>query len=37
MSRKDRPKQLLPFIQGEGGEVPQSLALAIAAARLEGG
>jgi len=33
MSRADRPKQLLPFIQGEGG--PRSL-LAIAADRLDG-
>ena len=36
MSRKDRPKQLLPFIHGSSTDAaPQSL-LAIAAARLEG-
>jgi mannose-1-phosphate guanylyltransferase len=35
MSRKDRPKQLLPMIQREGPQEPTSL-LAIAAERLEG-
>jgi mannose-1-phosphate guanylyltransferase len=35
MSRRGRPKQLLPIIQVPGSEQPQSL-LALAAARLEG-
>src|SRR4051812_19645531 len=35
MSRRDRPKQLLPIVQAPGSDQPQSL-LALAASRLEG-